>query len=80
MNSDFMLKQAEQLADRLIHLDVSTNEDRIRSAYASIYSRNPDREELHLGLDFLKESSDGKRQWTKYLQALLASNELLIVD
>ncbi len=80
MNSDFMLRQAEQLADRLMNLDVSTNEDRIRSAYASIYSRNPDLEELLLGMDFLKESSDGRRQWTKYVQALLASNELLIVD
>lgn len=80
MNSDFMMKQAEQMVDRLMSLDVSTNEERIRSAYASIYARNPDHEELRLGLDFLKESSDGKRQWTKYLQALLASNELLIVD
>ena len=80
MNSDFMIVQAEQLVDRLMKLDVSKNEDRIRSAYASIYSRNPDREELLLGMDFLNDGSDGKRQWTKYVQALLASNELLIVD
>ena len=80
MNSDFMLRQAEQLVDRLMNLDVSTNEDRIRNAYASIYSRNPDQEELQLGMDFLKEGSEGKRQWTKYLQTLLASNELLIMD
>ena len=80
MNSDFMIVQAEQLVDRLMKLDVSKNEDRIRSAYASIYSRNPDREELLLGMDFLNDGSDGKRQWTKYVQALLASNELLIID
>ena len=80
MNSDFMMKQAEQLADRLMTLDVSQNEDRIRSAYASIYSRNPDREELLLGMNFLSDGSDEKRQWTKYVQALLASNELLIID
>ena len=80
MNSDFMLRQADQLVDRLLNLDVSTNEDRIRNAYASIYSRNPDHEELLLGTDFLKDGSDGKRQWTKYVQALLASNELLILD
>ena len=80
MNSDFMLRQAEQLLDRLMNQDVSTNEDRIRIAYASIYSRNPDLEELLLGKDFLKEGNDEKRQWTKYLQALLASNELLILD
>ena len=80
MNSDFMLRQAEQLVDRLMNLDVSTNEDRIRNAYASIYSRNPDHEELLLGMDFLKDGSDRQRQWTKYVQALLASNELLILD
>ena len=80
MNSDFMIVQAEQLADRLMNLDVSKTEDRIRSAYASIYSRNPDREELLLGIDFLNDGRDGKRQWTKYVQALLASNELLIID
>ena len=80
MNSDFMMKQAEQLVDRLMNLDVSKSEDRIRSAYAYVYARNPDREELLLGMDFLNDGSDGKRQWTKYVQALLASNELLIID
>ena len=81
MNSPFMVQQAEQLAGRLIDMNVSHDVDRIRALYGSVYSRSPDNEELRLGLVYLREGeSDPKRQWTQYVQALLASNELLIVD
>ncbi len=80
LNSPWMLKQSEQLAKKMVALDVSRVEDRIQRVYTSVYSRQPDHDELQMGMAFLKDGGDQLRQWTKYVQVLLASNELLIVD
>ena len=80
LNSPWMLKQSEQLAKKMVALDVSRVEDRIQRVYTSVYSRQPEHDELQMGMDFLKDGGDQLRQWTKYVQVLLASNELLIAD
>ncbi len=80
LNSPWMLKQSEQLAKKMVTLDASRVEDRIERVYTSIYSRQPDHDELQMGMAFLNDGGDPLHQWTKYVQVLLASNELLIVD
>lgn len=81
LNSPFMVKQAESLADQLI---TSTGDDseRIRFAYEALYGRPPHEDEIVLGLEFLSGcgEDDDLGRWTQYTQVLLASNEMLMID
>jgi hypothetical protein len=68
LNSDFVMQRAAAFAKR-----VSGEPDeaaRIRKAYRLLYYREPAREELQLGIDYLK-----KTNWPRYAQVLLTSNE-----
>ncbi len=71
MNSPFIDHQAEALAKRFTGDDQS----RISRMYRTLYGRDPDTDELRMGLDFVKQNS-----WTNYAQVLLASNEFLFID
>ncbi len=72
LNSSFVERRAEELACR-----VSKQPDdaaRIREAYRVLFQREPLREELRLGLEFVK---DGHVAWQRYAQVLLVSNEFV---
>ncbi|HEY0550756.1 MAG TPA: DUF1549 and DUF1553 domain-containing protein [Verrucomicrobiae bacterium] len=81
LNSPFMIDRAKALAKR-VTVDAKENERaRVEKVYALLFARTPEREEMKLALDFLREpESTGMTRWEQYAQMLLASNEMLYVD
>ncbi|MGY8771307.1 MAG: DUF1553 domain-containing protein [Pirellulales bacterium] len=82
LNSDFFIRQAKGLAQRL-QTEAEINPDRIRLAYQLLYSRLPSDDELELGTGFLegeKEPDDKLSVWEQYTQALLGANEFMYLD
>jgi len=71
MNSAFIDGAAGALADRF----AGTPEARIRAMYRAAFSREPDAEELKLGLAYTAKSG-----WPGYARVLLSSNEFTFVD
>jgi Protein of unknown function (DUF1553)/Protein of unknown function (DUF1549) len=81
LNSPFMLKQAQALANRLRAEAGSGNQTRIEAAYQLLYARPPSLAEVRLGLDFLRQKTNAAMpRWEQYAQALLAANEMMYVD
>lgn len=74
MNHPFMDQQAEGLAALLQKLPGDSRQQ-IASAYDRLFQRPPTEAELELGLEFVDNNG-----WVLYSQALLASNEFLILD
>ena len=80
LNSPFMLKRAQALAER-ITASADKDESRIRNAYRTLFSREPDRDELAVAVLYLNKPTVGETsRWDQYAQMLLASNEMLYVD
>jgi hypothetical protein len=81
LNSPFMVRQAEALAQTILAA-TGDEEERIRAAYEMLYGRAPQAEEVALGLDFLSgcAENDDHGRWTQYAQVLLGSNEMLMID
>lgn len=84
LNSPFMTKRAEQLADRVMDLSGTANA-RLNFAYRMLFAREPEPVELQMGLAFVNsgdhENSDAQRdRWTQYAQILLATNEMMYLD
>ncbi|WP_395747420.1 DUF1549 and DUF1553 domain-containing protein [Prosthecobacter sp.] len=80
MNSPFIIEQAKRLAQRL---QESGGDDagRVRQAYALLFAREPEPEELALAREFLQQPAEaGLSPWEQLAQALLATNEMLYVD
>ena len=77
LNSPFMIGQADALAARLAR---SEDDDpaRINLAYRLLFGRPPAEAEVRIGLAYLGDDPEGR--WPRYAQALLASNELLMLD
>lgn len=71
MNSPFM----EQRAQALVKRWNGTAEQRVKQAYNLVYGREPDAEELKLGVEFLSASDA-----LQYARVLLGSNEFLFVN
>jgi hypothetical protein len=81
LNSNFMLEQSKTLAIRLCSMKVG-DETRIRRAYELLFSREPEKQELNLSLEFLgKTSADtSMTNWHQFAHALLATDEMIYVD
>ena len=77
LNSEFVMRQAERLSDRLIDEAGWDDAARIRRAYWLVYGRPPKKEELALGHEYLR---GGAGAWPSYAQALLSSNEFLYIQ
>ena len=77
LNSEFVMRQAERLSDRLIDEAGWDDAARIRRAYWLVYGRPPKKEELALGHEYLR---GGAGNWPSYAQALLSSNEFLYIQ
>ena len=83
LNSEFMTKRAEALATRLTSNSKQNDESRIKTAFAQLYGRPADADEVAMGLEFLKSAqpaSNGPSSWAQYAQVLLGANEFLFVD
>jgi hypothetical protein len=75
LNSDFILSVSETLALRIGNEGGMDPEKFIQMAYQLLFQRKPKDEELRLGKEFLKSSSNASAQ---YAQVLLSSNEFLL--
>ncbi|WP_406701150.1 DUF1549 domain-containing protein [Singulisphaera sp. Ch08] len=88
LNSPFVIRQAEALADRLIR-DVDNDGDRINEAYLRTFGRPPTDKEKGAAQAFLEgesrgeaarrtaSSTPGRAGWAAFCQALFASAEFL---
>jgi len=68
LNNSFVAAQAKALAERVQH--IGDDPKRITETYKLLFSREPTREEVKLGLEFFAGSS-----WPQYVQVLLSSSE-----
>ncbi len=85
LNSEFLVRQAQALTQRLTADPQESDAARIDRAYLLLYGRPVTEDELKLGLAFLTApvSPDEKSQlglWPQYVQALLGANEFTYVD
>jgi hypothetical protein len=92
LNSDFMLQSAGAVAARLhaSRENPSNPSDVIRQAYRLLFGRAVTAHELALGLSYLDASSPAapqsplpetsRQRYSRYAQALLATNEFMFVD
>ncbi|WP_152049392.1 PSD1 and planctomycete cytochrome C domain-containing protein [Tautonia marina] len=81
LNSPFVTHHADRLADRLASEAGDDPDARIDLAYRLLYARPPSKAETQLALSFLgSDSCDDSERWAVYAQALLASNEFLLID
>ncbi|MCB1276368.1 DUF1549 and DUF1553 domain-containing protein [Prosthecobacter sp.] len=80
MNSPFIIAEARSLAARLQKLP--DDDARIRQAYALLFAREPEADELALARDYLQQTAADSNMtaWEQLSQALLATNEMLYVD
>ncbi|RLT03593.1 MAG: DUF1553 domain-containing protein, partial [Planctomycetota bacterium] len=88
LNSDFMVRQAKSLVERLNAEKLTEEGSRIELAYQTLFQRSPAESEKVLGLSFLAAPlPDGiaadkvkLTAWEQYAQALLGTNEFVFVD
>ncbi len=84
MNSPFVLQQAQALAARDDFKKFTTDDDRIRFLYETIYQRRPAADEATMAKAFLaspaQESTKNLTAWERLAHVLLISNELAFVD
>jgi hypothetical protein len=89
LNSAFVLDCANSLASRVTRKSKGTR-PQIKEAYRMLFAREPDANELKLGLEFLNGSDalpdrkvpsvSAQDRWAEYAQALMISNEMLYLD
>jgi cytochrome c553 len=81
LNSPFVTRQAEGLAGRLAREAGDDPSARVDRAHRLLFARPPAATEEALALDFLgTDPADRPGLWAAYAQALIASNEFLIID
>lgn len=87
MNNDFVYDQAGKFAERVF--SKGSDEARIVEAYHVLYGRAPSRQEVELGLQFLRTtpekpgnniSGEPITAWKEYARVLLSANEFEFVD
>ncbi|MCC9603843.1 PSD1 and planctomycete cytochrome C domain-containing protein [Stieleria sp. JC731] len=79
LNSPFIVKQAEKLAEHAASSDHST-EDQIVALYRQLLSRPPTSEEIELSSEFLCGDAASKAAWVQFAQMLLISNEMQFIE
>jgi hypothetical protein len=80
LNSPFMVRQAESLANRITSIS-GDDPARIAFAYNEVLARTPTPDELRFAEEFLQGCGENDTtRWAQFAQVLLASNELFITD
>ncbi|MFM7167122.1 MAG: DUF1553 domain-containing protein [Planctomycetaceae bacterium] len=85
LNSAWVEARALQVRDRL---QTFSGEERVRQAYALLLARQPDAEEIRVGLEFTAAQSvagggtpeSEQAAWAEYLQALLGLSEFVTLE
>jgi hypothetical protein len=81
LNSPFVVRQADALAERLAAEAGPDDEARLRRGYRLLFGREAVEAEVRVGLSYLGQvPAERWSNWSAYAQALLASNEFLIID
>ena len=88
LNSDFLVRQARSLSQRLSNEATSDDKGRIERAYSILFQRPPNETEVRIGLSYLQAPlpenipADQVKltPWEQYTQALLGTNEFVFVD
>jgi hypothetical protein len=83
MNSSFVRQQAEALLKRTEMVKTASEEERIKTAFELVYSRQPTKDELKFSLEYLgvaPAGEAGNRQWASFVQGLLIANEFVFLD
>jgi len=87
MNNDFVYDQAGKFAERVFAK--GSDEARIVEAYRLLYGRAPSKQEVEIGLQFLRTtpekpgnniSGEPITAWKEYARVLLSANEFEFVD
>ena len=76
LNSDLVMRLSEALSSRL-QREAQDEKARIRLAYRLLFGRQPTREEMQMGQEFVHNGTD---LWPHYSQVLLSSNEFLYLN
>ncbi|MFM7924483.1 MAG: DUF1553 domain-containing protein, partial [Planctomycetaceae bacterium] len=85
LNSAWVEARALQVRDRL---QTFSGQERVRQAYALLLARQPDAEEIRVGLEFTAAQAAGsggtpeseQAAWAEYLQALLGLSEFVTLE
>ena len=88
MNGPFVQMQARSLIRRPDIAEMTEPAAKVRGLYRAVYARNPDEDEVRLGVEFvaatakspLAESPVALTPWERYAQVLLMANEFVFVD
>lgn len=83
MNSGFARQQAEAVLKRAEMVKAVTAEERIKTAFRLVYSRQPTREEVKLAEEYagpLPTDEAGNKRWANLVQGLLIANEFVFID
>jgi hypothetical protein len=80
LDSPWMVRQADALAERIQREGGATEEARIDYAYRLLYSRPAGPEELQLAAEYLGPEEGRPERWQEYAQVLLAASETMFVD
>lgn len=82
LNSPFVQEQARALVKRMDTSEPPDDAARIRRLHQLAYARQPDEQELDLGVRFVQEAGaeGGLTAWERYAQVLLLANEFVFVD
>jgi hypothetical protein len=88
MNSEFVMLQAESLANRPEFRSLASDADKIEFLYRRLFGRTPGETERRAGEHYIKEEIDwAKREpgesfapWSRYAQVLLQSNDFMFID
>ena len=83
LNSAWMEQQSSALYERLKPID--SHQERLRTCYRLLFTREPTAQELELSAQYLQADSAASEaeqaaRWNDYLQALLGLNEFHFVD
>ncbi|MCC6366557.1 MAG: PSD1 domain-containing protein [Bryobacterales bacterium] len=71
LNSEFIVEQSKALAAEIAQAG-RDDKARVTRAYKMLYGREPDADELRLGIEYV---SSGGNSWREYVQVLLGSGE-----
>ncbi len=80
LNSPLMVRLAKDLSGRVVKQPDLTDRARVKLAYQAALARNPDGEEIEAAVEYINAGQNKDEQWERFAQAMLASNEMLIID
>lgn len=79
MNNGFILNQSKVINNKPEIKSILSDNDKIIKLYNIILKRNPTKDELNIGLNYINNNYNDQIIWEKYIQILLLTNELIFI-